>query len=107
MIRTSRYVVRIRFPSRMTVSMSRLRVSRSARGNPKPSSGACVFRRQFDGETLASLFSAAAEYFASPTSLHACTKPVSLDAALVPGTIGRLAHGPLQKRYERTFGTDW
>src|ERR1044071_45788 len=105
-IRTSKYAVRIRLPSRMTVRMSWRRVSRKARGKPKPSLCARVLRGQFDGETFSSLLAAAAEHFASPARLHAGAKPVSLDAALVAGTIGWLTHGALQKRYERTCGAD-
>ena len=99
--RTSRCVVRIRFPSRITVWMSLLRVSRLRRGNPKPS-GACVLAREFDGQAPTSLLAAATENFTSPLGFHARAESVSLDAALVTGTVGRLTHGLLQKRCERT-----
>src|SRR4051812_34873488 len=81
--------------------MSRLRVSRWRRGNAKPSLRACVLVWQLNGEALPSLFATAAENCTSPPGFHARAKPVRLDAALVPGTICRLTHVRLQKRYER------
>jgi len=102
--RTSRYAVRIRFPSRMTFCMSGLRVSRCCRGKPKPSSGAGVLVWQLDGEALAALSAATAENCTSPLGFHARAKSVRLDPALVAGTIRRLTHVRLQKRYERSCG---
>src|SRR5437868_10689304 len=77
----------------MTVCMSRLRVSRLRRGNPKPSLGARVLARELNGETPAALLSATAEHSAPPLGLHARAKAVRVDSALVAGTIGRLTHG--------------
>jgi hypothetical protein len=104
--RTSRCMVRIRFPSRMTVCRSRPRVSRLRRGNRKPWLGACVLAWQLNGEALAPLLTAAAEHCTTPLGLHASAKPVSLDAALVARAISRLTHGQLPKRCERTCGAD-
>jgi len=100
--RTSRCVVRIRFPSRMTVWMSLLRVNRLRRGNPKPLLGACVLAREFDGQASTALLAATAQDCTSPLGFHARTESMSLDTALVSGTIGWLTHGLLQKRCERT-----
>src|SRR4051812_6264309 len=99
--RTSRCTVRIRFPSRMTVWMSRPRVSRWRRGKSKPSLRACVLVWQLNGEALTTLLATTAENCTSPLGFHACAESVRLDAALVPGTICRLTHVRLQKRYER------
>ena len=90
--RTSRCGVRIRFPSRITAWMSLLRVSRFRRGNPKPVLGACVLAREFDGQAPASLLASTAQDFTSPFGFHARAKSVSLDAALVTGTVGWLTH---------------
>src|SRR3954462_3531238 len=102
--RTSRYAVRTRFPSRMTVCMSRPRVSRCCRGKPKPSLRACVLVWQLNGEALTTLFAATAENCTSPLGFHARAESMRLDAALIPGTICRLTHVRLQKRYERSCG---
>ena len=90
--RTSRCGVRIRFPSRMTVWMSLLRVNRLRRGNPKPLSGACVLARKFDGQASTSLLTATAQDFTSPLGFHARAESVCLDPALVSGTVGWLTH---------------
>jgi hypothetical protein len=90
--RTSRCVVRIRFPSRMTVWMSLLRVSRLRRANPKPELGACVLAREFDGQTSTSLLATTAQDFTSPLGFHARAKSVSLNATLVTGAVGWLTH---------------
>src|SRR6185503_5268121 len=103
-IRTSRYAVRIRFPSRMTFCMSRPRVRLCCRGKPKPSLCACVLVWQLNGEALASLLAAAAENFTSPFRFHARAESMRLDQALIAGTIRRLTHVRLQKRYERSCG---
>src|SRR6478672_1706777 len=102
--RTSRCTVRIRFPSRRTVCMSEPRVSRWRRGKPKPSLRACVLVWQLNGEALPALLATAAENFTSPLGFHTRTESVRLDTALVAGTIRRLTHVPLQKRYERSCG---
>jgi len=104
MNRTSRCTVRIRFPSRMTCCKSWPRVSRERRGKPEPSLRACVLVWQLNGEALAPLFTATAENCTSPLGFHARAESVRLDAALVPGTIRRLTHVRLQKRYERSCG---
>jgi hypothetical protein len=104
--RTSRCAVRIRFPSRMTACMSRLRVSRLRRGKPKPVLDACVLARKLNGQAPTTLFTTTAEDCASPLGFHARAKAVRGNAALVPGTIGGLTHGRLQKRCERTCGAD-
>src|SRR6516162_4211321 len=82
--------------------MSRRRVRRAERGNPKPPppSDAGVFGRQLDGEALASLLAPPAEYFASPFRFHTRTKPVGFDTALVPGTVRRLTHWSTPKADE-------
>jgi len=99
-IRTSRCAVRIRFPSRMTVCKSDPRVNLLRRGKPKPSLCAGVFARELNGEAPPSLLPAAAEDRTSPLRFHARTKPVGFNAALVPGTVCRLTHGRLQKRWK-------
>jgi hypothetical protein len=100
--RTSRCVVRIRFPSRMTACNSRLRVSLFRRGKPNPALRACVLARDLNGKALPSLFPTAAEHLASPFGFHARPKPVGFDTTLVPGTICGLTHGLLQKRCGRS-----
>src|SRR5579871_3340471 len=86
--------------------MSRRRVRRASRGNPKPpapfpsSSDAGVLARQLDGETLASLLAPPAEYFASPFRFHTRAKPVGFDSALVARTVRRLTHWSTPKTVE-------
>jgi hypothetical protein len=63
-----------------------------------------VFVRELDGETLASLLAAAAEYFASPPRGHALAKAMCPDAALVTGTVGGLAHTKLRRPVENVYG---
>jgi hypothetical protein len=87
----------------MTVCNSTLRVNLERRGNPNPSLCACVFVRELDGETIASLLAAATEHCASPLGFHARAKPMGFDAALVPGTIGGLTHGRLQMTVRTTL----
>src|SRR5215213_7281867 len=96
--------LRIRFPSRMTASISLLRVSRNWRENrareacPEPAegSGAGVLAREAHRQDLAALLPAAAEYCASPLGFHARAESVRANAALVPGTIRGLTHLELQ-----------
>jgi hypothetical protein len=87
----------------MTVCNSTLRVNLERRGNPNPSLCACVFVRELDGETIASLLAAATEHCASPLGFHARAKPMGFDAALVPGTIRGLTHGRLQMTVRTTL----
>jgi hypothetical protein len=102
--RTSRCTVRTRFPSRMTSCNSWPRVNRERRGKPWPSLRACVLVWQSNGEALTALLTATAENFTSPLGFHARAESVRLDPALVSGTVCRLTHVRLQKRYERSCG---
>jgi hypothetical protein len=94
--RTSRYVVRIRFPSRTTLWSSTPRVSRWLRGKSSPCrgrrSGAAVLTRDPNSQPLPSLLPTAAESLAPPLGGHAGTKPVRTGAPLITGTIGGLTH---------------
>src|SRR4051812_333421 len=90
--------LRIRFPSRMTISSSLLRVRRSCR-EKRARSGAGVLAREAHRQDLAALLAAAAENCASPLGFHARAESVCADAALIPGTICGLTHLKLQ------FGT--
>src|SRR6476620_1097443 len=84
--------LRIRFPSRMTVSSSLLRVSRSCREKRARRSGAGVLAREAHRQDLAPLLATAAENCTSPLGFHARAESVRTDAALVPGTICGLTH---------------
>jgi hypothetical protein len=89
--RTSRNLVRARFPSRITSRSSARRVKRCVRGKPR-SLGADVFRWKLNREALAAFLPTPTQCFPSPPSGHTGTKTVRLHTALVPGTVGRLSH---------------
>jgi len=72
--------------------MSAVRVIRRALGNPSFGSGAGVLAGQAYRQTLAPFFPATAQNRATPLRLHPRAKPVSLDPALVPRTVGGLSH---------------
>lgn len=90
--RTSNICALTRWPERRIRSMSGERVIRRSRGNPRRGSGAGVFARQPDRQTLAALSPAARQGCSAPLRLHARTKPVGFDAAFVPGAVCRLSH---------------
>src|SRR5690606_13118577 len=99
--RISSFPVRIRFPSRRTLSRSCALVSRCARGKrarADSSSDAAVsaprdvLARDANRQTLATLLATAAEYLTPPLRGHALAESVRTDAALVTGAIGWLAH---------------
>jgi hypothetical protein len=94
--RTSRCIVRIRFPSRATFWSSTPRVSRWLRGKSSPCrgcwSGAAVLARDPNSQPLPPFLPTAAESLASPLGRHAGTKPVRTGTPLIAGTIGGLTH---------------
>jgi hypothetical protein len=98
--RTSRCVVRTRFPSRAMPCSSAPRVSRWLRGKPSPkalrrdcSSDAGVLARDPNGQPLPPFLPAAAERLTSPFRRHPRAEPVRASTPLVAGTVGRLTHG--------------
>jgi hypothetical protein len=95
--RTSRCMVRTRFPSRATPCSSIPRVSRWLRGKRRPCrdscrSGAGVLARDPNSQPLPALLSATAESLAPPLCGHASAESMRPDAPLVTGTIGGLTH---------------
>jgi hypothetical protein len=94
--RTSRCMVRIRFPSLATLWSSAPRVSRWLRGKPSlgrdGGSGAGVLVRDLNSQPLPPLLPAPAESLASPLRGHTSPKSVRTSAPLVAGTVGRLTH---------------
>jgi hypothetical protein len=97
--RTSRCVVRIRFPCRATLWSSTLRVSRRLRGKLSPCrgcwSGAGVLTRDPNSQPLPPFLPAATESLASPLRGHASAESVRTSAPLVTGTVGGLTHETL------------
>jgi hypothetical protein len=95
--RTSRCMVRIRFPSRATLWSSTPRVSRWLRGKLSPwrgcRSGAGVLARDPNSQPLPPFLPTAAESLASPLRRHTSAEPMCTSASLVTGTIGGLTHG--------------
>jgi hypothetical protein len=107
--RTSRNLVRMRFPSRATRCSSAPRVIRARRGklcDALGASGACVLVRDTDGELLPSLLAAACKGLATPLGLHTRTKPVRLEPSRVSRTVGRLSHDGSSGRSMQNYGTD-
>jgi hypothetical protein len=94
--RTSRCMVRIRFPSRTTPWSSTPRVSRWLRGKASLCrgcrSGAGVLARDPNSQPLSPFLPAAAESLASPFRGHASAEPMCPGAPLVTGTVGGLTH---------------
>ena len=93
--RTSRCMVRMRFPSRAMRCNSAPRVIRACRG--KPSDAWAVLRprvlvRDTDRELLPSLLAAAGQCRSAPLRLHACTETVRLEPSRVTRTVGGLPH---------------
>jgi len=93
--RTSRFVVRMRFPSREMRCNSAPRVIRACRG--KPSDVWAVLRarvlvRDTDRELLPSLLAAAGQCRAAPFSLHARTETVRLEPSRIARTVSGLPH---------------
>jgi len=96
MARTSRNVVRIRFPSCVIRCSSAPRVIRARRGNPSDAwgvSGSGVLIRNTNRQLLPSLLPAAGKGLPTPFGFHSRTKPVRLEAPRVARAIGRLSHG--------------
>jgi len=89
--RASSRSVWIRFPVRLTLSRSVSLVSRDLRGKPR-ALGAGVFRWQLDGEPFASLLATTAKNLTSPFGSHTQPEAMGADAALIAGTVRRLAH---------------
>src|SRR5580704_6282430 len=85
---------RTRLPVRRTAASSALAVSRYRRGND---SRAGVLRGQANGQPLTPLFPTATQCFTAPACRHSRTESVRLNAALIAGTIGGLAHLILRK----------
>ena len=107
--RTSRNLVRMRFPSRATRCSSAPRVMRARRGKPCDAfgaSGSCVLVRDTDGELLPSLLTAACKGLTTPLGLHARTKPVRLEPSRVSRTVCRLSHDCSSGRSMQNYGTD-
>src|SRR5829696_4960166 len=96
MARTSRNVVRIRFPSCAICCNSAPRVMRARRGNPSDAwgvSGSGVLIRDADCQLLPSLLPAAGEGLTTPLGFHTRTEPVRLETPRVARTVGWLSHG--------------
>lgn len=89
--RSSRLSVRIRFPSRVTRSISAPRVNRCGRVNRRRS-GARVLRRKPNGQPLPTLLPTPTQYLTPPPRRHPLQKSVRANPALVPRTIRWLAH---------------
>ncbi len=89
--RSSRLSVRIRFPSRVTRSISARRVNRCGRANRRRS-GARVLRRKPNGQPLPTLLATPTQYLTPPPRRHPLQKSVRANPALVPRTIRWLAH---------------
>ena len=109
MARTSRNVVRIRFPSCAIRCSSAPRVMRARRGNPSDAwgvSGSGVLVRDADRQLLPSLLPAAGKGLPTPLRFHTRTEPVRLEAPRIARTVGRLSHGLLQVRSKQSYGTD-
>jgi hypothetical protein len=94
--RTSRCMVRIRFPSRAILWSSTPHVSRWLRGKPSPCrgsrSGAGVLARDPNSQLLPPFLAATAESLASPFRRHTSAEPMCPGAPLITGTVGRLTH---------------
>jgi hypothetical protein len=96
MARTSRKVVRIRFPSCAIRCSSAPRVMRARRGKPsdaRGASGSGVLVRDADRQLLPSLLPAASQGLPTPLRFHTRTKSVRLEAPRVARTVGWLSHG--------------
>jgi hypothetical protein len=94
--RTSRKVVRIRFPSCTIRCSSAPRVMRARRGNRSDAwgvSGSCVLVRDTDSQLLTPLLSAASKRLATPLRFHTRTETVRLKPPSVTRAVGRLSHG--------------
>jgi len=101
--RASRSPVCIRFPVRLTVSSSASFLSLVLRGW-RSLLGAGVFRRQLDSKPLTPLLTAATQNFATPFSSHPQPETMRTDAALITGTIRRLAHYDAPETRKNHFG---
>ena len=89
--RTSRCLVRTRFPFRPTSWMSEPFVSRWLRGKVSPLRGS-VLRWQLYRETPTSLLASPTQYFAAPFGFHPRPEAVGSDPSLVAGAICWLTH---------------
>src|SRR5215207_7383119 len=104
MARTSRNVVRIRFPSCAIRCSSAPRVMRARRGKPsdaRGASGSGVLVRDADRQLLPSLLPAAGQGFTAPLRFHTRTESMRLEAPRVARTVSRLSHVLLQVRRSR------
>ena len=94
--RTSRCVVRMRFPSRAIRCNSTPRVIRASRGKPSGVGGvlrAGVLVRDADRQLLAALLAAARQRCAAPLGLHSSTKSVRPEPPRVARAVCGLSHG--------------
>ena len=94
--RTSRWVVRMRFPSRAMRWISAPRVRRACRGKPSDASGvlrAGVLVRDPDGQLLPPLLPAPGQCGAAPLRFHSRTESMRLEPARIARAVGRLPHG--------------
>jgi hypothetical protein len=94
--RTSRYVVRMRFPSRAIRCSSAPRVMRACRGKPSDAWGVLcsgVLVRDTDRELLPPFLPAAGQSRAAPLRFHTRTETVRLEPSRVTRTVGWLTHG--------------
>jgi hypothetical protein len=95
MARTSRKVVRIRFPSCTIRCSSAPRVMRTRRGNLSDAwgvSGSCVLVRNTDSQLLTPLFPAASKRLTTPLRFHTRTETVRLEPPSVARAVGGLSH---------------
>ena len=93
--RTSRCLVRMRFPSRAIRCSSAPRVIRARRGKPSESVGVLcsgVLIRNTNGELLAPLLPTTSKRCTSPFRFHARTETVRLEPPRVAWAVGWLSH---------------
>ena len=94
-VRTSMYLVRMRFPSRAMRCSSAPLVMRASRGKLKDAFGvlrSSVLIWDANRQLLAPLLAPTCKRSATPLRFHACTKTVRLEPPCVPGAIGWLSH---------------
>jgi hypothetical protein len=94
--RTSRCVVRMRFPSRAMRCNSAPRVIRASRGKLNDAEGvlgSSVLIRDANRELLPSLLATAGQRGTSPLRFHSRTKTVRLEPPRIARAVGRLTHG--------------
>lgn len=93
--RTSRNLVRMRFPSRNMRCRSGPRVIRHSRGNPEDTSaesGSGVLVRDPDRQLLTAFLASTGQCGTAPLRFHPCTESVRLQASRVTRPICWLSH---------------